>query len=293
MTADAAAIPGGDAALGVPLPRLAEALEAAARIERTRCGAGTMTWRRWGHGRPLVLLHGGAGSWNHWIRNVGSLMRDREVWACDLPALGESADPPDPPGGLEGIVAAVADGLDALLPGARAFDVGGFSFGSLIGTLVAARRPGRVRRLSICGAASLGLRDPNLDLRSWKRAADPAERRAIHAHNFRTLMVASSADDPDGAALHAGNVERARFFGGPVAAQPIVRDTIGTIDVERVDAIYGELDPVTRRDASLAREVLQAARPGLRFTTVPGAGHWVPYEAPGAWERALRETIGD
>jgi pimeloyl-ACP methyl ester carboxylesterase len=286
------AIPGGDAALGVPLPRLAAALAAAARIERTPCGAGTMVWRRWGRGRPLVLLHGGAGSWDHWIRNVGTLMRDREVWACDLPALGDSADPPEP-GGLDGIVAAVADGLDRLLPGPRAVDVGGFSFGSLIGTLVAARGPGRVRRLSICGAASLGLRDPNMDLRSWKRAADPAERLAIHGHNFRTLMVASTADDPDGVALHAANVERARFFGGPVAALPIARDTIGTIEVERADAIYGELDPVTRRDASLAREALQAARPGLRFTMVPGVGHWVPYEAPGAYEAALRSTVDD
>jgi 2-hydroxy-6-oxonona-2,4-dienedioate hydrolase len=292
MTAGTDPIPGGDAALGVPLARLAALLESAATIERTRCGAGTMAWRRWGRGRPLVLLHGGAGSWNHWIRNLGSLMRDREVWACDLPALGESADPPEP-GGLDGIVAAVADGLDALLPGARAFDLGCFSFGSLVGTLVAARGPGRVRRMSICGAASLGLRDPNLDLRSWKRASDPAERQAIHAHNFRTLMVASTDADQDGVALHAANVERARYFGGPVAARPITRDTIGSIDVERVDAIYGALDPVTRGDASLAREVLQAARPGLGFATIEGAGHWVPYEAPGAYEAALRATIGD
>ena len=33
------------------------ALEASARVERTRCGEGTMVWRRWGTGRPLVLLH--------------------------------------------------------------------------------------------------------------------------------------------------------------------------------------------------------------------------------------------
>ena len=24
----------------------------------------------WGEGRPLVLLHGGTGSWMHWVRNV-------------------------------------------------------------------------------------------------------------------------------------------------------------------------------------------------------------------------------
>jgi 2-hydroxy-6-oxonona-2,4-dienedioate hydrolase len=281
-----ARIPGGDASLGVPLPRLAAALEAAARVERTRCGAGTMSWRRWGSGRPLVLLHGGAGSWNHWIRNVGTLMRTREVWACDLPSLGESADAPEP-GGLEGIVAATCDALDALLPGPRAFDVAGFSFGSLVGTCVAARRPGRVRRLVLAGAASLGLPDPGIPLRGWKRAADASERLEVHGHNFRALMVAATADDPDGVALHAGNVERARFFGGPVAARPIVRDAIGAIDVERVFATYGALDPVVCRDPETARAVLQGARPDLAFATVAGAGHWVPYEAPGAYERLL------
>ncbi len=285
-----AAIPGGDEALGVPPSRLVAALEAAARVERTRCGAGTMTWRRWGSGRPLVLLHGGAGSWNHWVRNVGTLMRTREVWACDLPSLGESADAPAP-GGLEGIVAATADGLDALLPGPRAFDIAGFSFGSLIGTCVASRGPGRVRRLVMAGAASLGLPDPLIALRGWKRAADAEERRAIHAHNFRALMVASTADDVEGVALHAGNVERARFFGGPVAARPIIRDTIGSLEVERVAAMYGALDPVVKRDPESARAVLQAARPDLAFEAIAGAGHWVPYEAPGAYERLLARWL--
>lgn len=287
----AQAIPGGDAAKGVPVPALIAALEGCARIERTRCGTGELVWRRWGAGRPLVLLHGGAGSWNHWVRNIGTLMRTREVWACDLPALGESADPPAP-GGLDGIVAATSDGLDTLLPGAGAFDVAGFSFGSLIGTRVAARGPGRVRRMVITGAASLGLPDPRMDLRGWRRARDPAERLAIHGHNFRTLMVASDAPDPEGVALHAANVERARFFGGEVAAMPIIRDTIGTLVVERVDALYGALDPVVRRDPDSARAVLQGSRPDLRFGTIADAGHWAPYEAPAAFEAALLQFLG-
>ena len=36
----------------------------AQRLE-TPCGDGSMVWRVWGSGPPLVLLHGGYGSWMH------------------------------------------------------------------------------------------------------------------------------------------------------------------------------------------------------------------------------------
>jgi len=52
-----------------------------------------MVWRVWGGGPPLVLLHGGTGSWMHWIRNIEELARDFTVVAPDIPGSGESASP--------------------------------------------------------------------------------------------------------------------------------------------------------------------------------------------------------
>src|ERR1051325_7613012 len=65
----------------------------AAEAERfaTPCGDGTMAWRSWGQGAPLVLLHGGYGSWMHWIRNVPPLSRQFRVIAPDLPGLRQAA----------------------------------------------------------------------------------------------------------------------------------------------------------------------------------------------------------
>ena len=63
----------------------------AQRIE-TPCGDGSMVWRVWGSGPPLVLFHGGYGSWMHWIRNVLVLAREFTVIAPDLPGLGEFGD---------------------------------------------------------------------------------------------------------------------------------------------------------------------------------------------------------
>ena len=56
---------------------------------RFKRGDGTMVWRRWGPTHPtsansLVLLHGGSGSWRHWIRNIEALAVDRAVWASEL-----------------------------------------------------------------------------------------------------------------------------------------------------------------------------------------------------------------
>ena len=58
---------------------------------------GTMMWHVWGEapGKPtLLLFHGGSGSWIHWIRNVLPLSQAYQVYAADLPGLGDS-DPPD------------------------------------------------------------------------------------------------------------------------------------------------------------------------------------------------------
>ena len=53
---------------------LIERLRAQATRRETPCGAGTMVWHVWGETRPglppVVLFHGGSGSWTHWVRNI-------------------------------------------------------------------------------------------------------------------------------------------------------------------------------------------------------------------------------
>src|SRR5271169_1941099 len=71
-------------------------IERQARMQGTPCGKGEMVWRIWGAGPPLVLLHGGYGSWVHWIRNVLPLAERYTVIAPDMPGLGDSATVPKP-----------------------------------------------------------------------------------------------------------------------------------------------------------------------------------------------------
>ena len=104
------------------------ALNGAARKRTTPSGDGVMVWRVWGAGEPVVLLHGGYGSWTHWIRIIPELSQHYELWVPDMPGLGSSAMPPDPrtPPGIAQVVAA---GLGEIFPPGAGVRLVGFSFG--------------------------------------------------------------------------------------------------------------------------------------------------------------------
>ncbi len=60
------AVPADPAAAVDALARTARKVQDAVRRRH-------MVWRVWGSGEPLVLFHGGSGSWTHWIRNIPEL----------------------------------------------------------------------------------------------------------------------------------------------------------------------------------------------------------------------------
>ncbi|MBO0741486.1 MAG: alpha/beta fold hydrolase, partial [Hyphomicrobiaceae bacterium] len=96
-----------------------------------------MVWRVWGAGEPLVLFHGGSGSWTHWIRVIPELSNHYELWVADIPGLGDSAMPPKPwvPQSTAEVVVA---GLEQLFAKDVKLRMAGFSFGGQIAGLSAA-----------------------------------------------------------------------------------------------------------------------------------------------------------
>ena len=163
----------------------------AQRVE-TPCGDGSMVWRIWGSGPPLVLLHGGYGSWMHWIRNVLVLAREFTVIAPDLPGLGESATPPEPHT-AEALARIIVDGLATIFPGGERFHLTGFSFGGVLGGHVAALLGDQVRGFTIVGSNGLGLPRQPTQLERRSRRDLRGGTLAIARHNLGALMIA----DPD------------------------------------------------------------------------------------------------
>src|SRR5713226_8742058 len=117
--------------------------------------AGEVVWRVWGGGYPLVLLHGGTGSWMHWARNIEALARDFMLVVPDIPGSGESASP-QPPISAERIAASLVAGLGSIIGPDAGFAIAGFSMGGLIAGYMVQQYGARAQSLVLVGATGTG-----------------------------------------------------------------------------------------------------------------------------------------
>ena len=261
--------------VGEPVPALA----AAATVLRTPCGAGHMVWRRWGEGSPLVLLHGGTGSWRHWAGNIAELSKHHQVFAADAPGLGDSdmmyTAPEITP---ESVSAIVAEGLARILPADARFDIMGFSFGAMVATHVAAMHGRRARSLTIVGPAALGFTRPAVPLEKV-RNKQGLERYEANRKNLGMFMFADAGRITEEAvAIQDWNTVHARFRSKGFAGSTSLRDAAGRATA-RLTAVWGDGDITSFPSIEARMESLHLARPDARLRVIKGAGHWVAYEA--------------
>ena len=265
------------------------------RARRTETAGGTV-WRRWGgeasRQAPLLLLHGGAGSWAHWIRNIDALAADRPLWIPDLPGLGESATPPAPHD-HDAVARVLAQGVDELLPGG-AFDLAGFSFGGIVAAFLAGLRPRQVRRLILIGAGGLGLRKGEAKiLRPWLNLADPAERESAHRHNLGALMLSTPERiDPLALYLYTRDLVRARVNSARSSRSDPLKRQLESLRMP-IHGIWGRLDITARGKFDEIHALLRGTFPDAQLKIVEDAGHWVQYEQAAAFNAALRELLAD
>jgi pimeloyl-ACP methyl ester carboxylesterase len=268
------------------------ALDRAARKRTTPCGDGAMVWRAWGAGEPLVLLHGGYGSWTHWMRAIPALSKHYELWVPDMPGLGDSALPPDPQTPAS-IAAVIGAGIDAIFPPQARLRLAGFSFGGHVATLAAARLGRRVSALVLIGVAALGLeREPRAPFAKERSGMSAAERAQVYRQNLAILMFADPANiDALAVHLQAENVRRARFRSRPFAVTDEIARTLPAVTAS-LKTIWGTRDVVARPSIEARLAVLARHHPELQVRLIEGAGHWVMYEAADAFCAALLDLLG-
>lgn len=271
------------------------ALEARASRVETPCGDAAMVWHIWGEGQPVVLLHGGSGSWNHWVRNIEPLVRaGYQVIAADLPGFGDSAPPPL---GFDADVMPhwIELGLQQLI-GDQSCDVLAFSFGSMVATLLTACHPARVRRLILAGAPALStLQSPSLGLRAWRHKQPGPERDEILRFNLGRIMLAKAESIDDLAlSLHRINVEREnpRMGKRRLSTTDIIVRTLPQIHCP-VSGIWGSEDVLYRDRMDVIRPALAHAPDLRQVVFLEGIGHWVQYESAAAFNAFMLAALAE
>ncbi|HEY7990389.1 MAG TPA: alpha/beta hydrolase [Stellaceae bacterium] len=275
-----------------PLPDEVQRLDRyAGRRHGTPCGLASMMWREWGGGPPVVLLHGGYGSFLHWHRNIRPLTKaGYRVIAPDLPGLGESASVP-PTENVDDVSDIVCDGLVQILPEGR-FHLVGFSFGSQIAGRIATRLGRRVRSFTIVGAGGLGLsRGSRAALKKAEPGITTAAMADLQRDNLGKLMFYDPAKIDDVAIyIQIRNIAFARFKSVPFApgdrlarALPLVKAPIG--------GIWGEFDITAHPHLDEREALLKSIQPDAKFHVVRGVGHWVQYEGADEFNRVLLDWL--
>lgn len=263
------------------------AKEAAADVPSSRTieVAGTsINYSRMGEsGDPMLFLHGFGGDLNSWMFNQPLLAAHYRTYAPDLPGHGGSgktvAD-----GSLEALSSTIAGFMDAL--DLEAAHVVGHSLGGAIAAYLAAKRPGRVRSLTLISSAGLGPEINGAYLSGFVAASGRKDLKPELERLFAdpSLVNRDMINDVlkfkrmDGVDAALRTISNAVFPDGRQAAN--LRSSLAEAAVP-VQVIFGVSDQVipTRHANDLP--------PNVQVHLVSGAGHMPHMEAAGEVNRLI------
>jgi len=259
-----------------------------------------VAYRELGAGAPLVLMHGGAGSWEHWVRNVDALATGFRVIALDLPSYGDS-DRVEWDISVEDYIRVTAEAVAEICGQAPRIHLAGFSFGGGVAAAVAVALGPRTGSLSMTGGAGYG--SPagrrTFTLESRRRLAErlgraptDAELRAMHAENLGKLMIWDRSKIDDWAIdMQFRNVERTRFDSRRLSWSADTPGLIARLTCP-VKVIFGAHDAAAIPPIPERFEMCRAARPDVETHVIPASGHWAMYETPEAVNALLLDFHG-
>jgi len=210
----------------------------------------TIYYETFGHGPPVLVLHGGLGWLVDMRHQIEALASRHFVIAPDSRGHGRSTDAESPLS-----YAAMADDMLALLDrlAIRRADIVGWSDGGIVGLTLAMRHPERVGRLVVIGA--------NFDPAGLVSPPDPDPAVPPVPRSYRW----TAPDPAHWSALYRKVVAMWR-------TQP--RYTPGELGTIRSPTLVmaGAFDAIRRAHT----DALAAAIPGAQEYIVPGATHRAP-----------------
>lgn len=238
-------------------------------------------------GQPTVLfLHGFMGSSDEW-KNIVAALDDRfRCVAVDLPGHGKSVVLPEEGYTMDGSANALLRLLDDLE--IRRASIAGYSMGGRLALYFSLRHPERCEKLFL-ESASPGLESE--EERTARRAADEEKARRLETGDFGKFLE-EWYRLPLFATLDEGMVESLierrkgsdprelakSLRGMGTGSQPSLWDGLENLRVPTL-AVAGGMDA---KFTGTARGMSEAS-PNISAEYVPGVGHNVHLEAPGAY----------
>ncbi len=271
-------------------------LEQKSRRFESPCGEGTLVIRGWPgpseSAGSVLLMHGGSGSWTHWYRNIEYLTRQFNVYAIDLPGLGDS-EALALGYSAEDAVNVVGSGIK-LLPNVEQFHIVAFSWGCAVSSQLVKILKDKILSLMLVGPASIGdiprrgLIEPLL-----KRHAGMSEDEIFFTNreNLAQLMIHQRNRIDDLAVyIQAENTIRSRFNSPQFAQSTLVLDGVEGMTAP-LKVVYGEHDAPAQPDIESKKALFEAVKPDVNFEIVLDAGHWLQYERSRIFNRMCEEWL--
>lgn len=251
-----------------------------------------LTYRQYGEGSPMVILHGLFGSAANWGGHAKAFAAHRRVLVPDLRNHGGSphADTMD--------YVAMAGDVEALLDrlGLDAVALLGHSLGGKVAMQFALHHPERVERLIVADIAPraysgnqdaviAALEAVDLSRVDSRKAADRQLAAHIAAEPLRAFLLTNLVRGADG---YRWRINLAAIIAG-------------------LPGIYAFPDPRGRRYEGPALFIsgansgyvgdadqgpIRTLFPAARFARIAGAGHWLHAERPVEFRQAVQDFLG-
>lgn len=261
--------------------------------QRVALRDGTVHYVCGGDGPPLLLVHGSAGSWTHWLRNLPALARVRRIHALDMLGYADS-DRPRRHYELQDFAALIEEFRATVIGGPT--DLGGFSFGGLVSATTAATFPGQIGRLLLVTPSGWGklnapvlAREQNIPLNG-----PDEERKRVISENMRAIYV-HRPENAEGFALelHHHNIVRTR-----VSTRRAISRVVDIFNVlpgirARTLFVWGLQDALGLPSPQWRAERIRGVLPDAQFAFIDQAGHWVQFEQPEQFNHAAVGFLAD
>jgi pimeloyl-ACP methyl ester carboxylesterase len=242
---------------------------------------GHVSWHEFGTARkdavPLILLHGGHGSWEHWLKNIEGLSQHFHLLVPDMPGYGDSSlfDSQFQAGIVDPMIATI----NTLVGVDEPIDIAGFSFGGFVAAHIANQRKG-IRKLVLLGSAGHGgPRRSKGELLAWKDIYASGNAQELHRvmreNLYQQMFSTYERIDSLAMRIHQDACVATRFKSKHIARPGGLAEQLEMYPGPAL-LIWGEHDSTCTPEYMAEKLVL--GKHNRSKEIVLDSGHWVQYE---------------